>query len=263
MLINKVVWHLVGSANYLRKLQWLTIRKLLGDSTNEDVLDLGAGSLQYTIDLARQGSNNVFGVDLIIRKDKVYTAMNNGVILIQADATNLPFQEKTFDKILMSSLLHMVPDPVLLLKECGRIIKSDGRLVVSVPNNYQFIPKMMRFLGKESGEELGEGNNSYGALINQLNEKFGVKGPRGYYSYDQLNSLLRQGGFEIREHFYAPNRYSSFFWEIAVLLYNRFGNIGFHVLFLLYPLGYLLEIFCRASEGSEHIILARVVNNEQ
>jgi SAM-dependent methyltransferase len=42
--------------------------------------------------------------------------------------------EASFDAITMSHVIEHVPDPWLLLKECCRLLKEDGRLVLLTPN---------------------------------------------------------------------------------------------------------------------------------
>ena len=155
----------------------------------------------------------------------------------------------------MSSLLHMVPDPIVLLQECRRVLKPNGYLILSVPNHYQFVPRWLGFLrslGLRRPLNLPE---SHGELVASLNKKFQVGGPLGYYKLGELNALLEQGGFVTDQHVYAPSRCASFLWELAVLGYLRLGNLAFHALFLLYPLGWIAERTCSSiEEGSEHIV---------
>lgn len=252
---------LVGWPNFLRRLQWRTIRGLLEISVGQRVLDLGAGPMQYAIRLASADGSRVVAADLAIRKDYADLAKSAGVMPVQANGLALPFAERSFDRILMSSLLHMVPDPVSLLEECRRVLKPDGHLVLSAPNHYQFIPRWLRTLGAlRLSRPLGL-PGSHEELVELLNHKFQVGGPQGYYSRGELVALLAKGGFVVDEHVYAPNRCASFFWELAVMGYARLGNIAYHVLFLLYPFGWILEEVCQPSEGSEHIVKARP-NNE-
>src|SRR5882762_2629679 len=44
------------------------------------------------------------------------------------------FADSTFDAVTMSHLIEHVPDPVTLLRECYRLLKSGGYLVIITPN---------------------------------------------------------------------------------------------------------------------------------
>lgn len=56
-------------------------------------------------------------------------------------AEDLPFPDGSFDTVTCFSVLESVRDPVRALQEMGRVIRGDGRLVVSVPEleSYPFL----------------------------------------------------------------------------------------------------------------------------
>lgn len=54
-----------------------------------------------------------------------------------AKATDLPFEDESQDLILNSFLLDRVDDPILSLKEWYRVLKSNGRLIIVTPLNFQ------------------------------------------------------------------------------------------------------------------------------
>ena len=49
------------------------------------------------------------------------------------DIQNLPYGDSTFDIVVHSDTLEHVPDPVLALKECCRVLKPDGYCIFTVP----------------------------------------------------------------------------------------------------------------------------------
>ena len=61
----------------------------------------------------------------------------------KADATNLPYADKTFDAVIISNALHVMPNPEKALREIDRVLKNDGVLIA--PN---FIHKGQGFAGK-------------------------------------------------------------------------------------------------------------------
>lgn len=53
-----------------------------------------------------------------------------------AKASALPFEDNSQDLVVSSFLLDRLPDPVLGLKEMGRVLHTQGRLVVVTPLNF-------------------------------------------------------------------------------------------------------------------------------
>lgn len=82
----------------------------------------------------------VYGVD--IAEDAVRLARENGVIARRVDLNceTLPFDTDFFDAVTALSVLQYVYDPEHALRECHRILRPGGELLLSVPN--------MRSLGK-------------------------------------------------------------------------------------------------------------------
>jgi SAM-dependent methyltransferase len=218
------------------------------------VLDLGAGPMGYAIALARTPLDNVLAADLQFRTVDLGRAKAQGVSTVLADGLALPFAPRSFDAILISSLLQMVPDPRRLLAECRRVLRPSGTLVLTVPNHYQFIPWVFRapvpvrpLLGLPSTIE---------ELTTVLGRRFGVAGPAGYYSYEELTQLLDAAGFEITEHAYVPGWLGSLIWEVGVIGSGRLGRLAFVALLPAYPVARLYDRFRRSSAGSEHVVRA-------
>ncbi len=46
-----------------------------------------------------------------------------------ADAMALPYQDNSFDVVLIANALHIVPDPGLVLREIDRVLRPDGILI--------------------------------------------------------------------------------------------------------------------------------------
>ena len=50
--------------------------------------------------------------------------------LICADSQNLPFENESFDVIIMHLILAVVPDPERALQEANRVLKKNGRIYI-------------------------------------------------------------------------------------------------------------------------------------
>ena len=65
-------------------------------------------------------------------------AVAKGVKVYVGELAALRFPDAAFDAVTMSHFIEHVHDPSLLLRECHRILKPGGRLVVVTPNNASF-----------------------------------------------------------------------------------------------------------------------------
>ena len=96
------------------------------------VLDLGCGNGSYTAELVRR-SANVCGVDLQMPHLK---AFRDAIPRLQAAGENLPFASESFDAVTMIEVLEHTECDSQVLKECFRVLKPGGFLVLFVPNKW-------------------------------------------------------------------------------------------------------------------------------
>ena len=94
------------------------------------VLDLGCGNGCYTAELARRAAY-VCGVDLQMPHLK---AFRQAIPRLQAAGENLPFASESFDAVTMIEVLEHTDCDSQVLKECFRVLKPGGFLVLFVPN---------------------------------------------------------------------------------------------------------------------------------
>ncbi|MEM8562987.1 MAG: methyltransferase domain-containing protein [Pseudomonadota bacterium] len=100
----------------------------------EDVLDAGCGTGVLTRELTgRVGDGgSVTGFDLSESMLDVAKVQCPAATFRQGDVAELPFDDCSFDVVFSSFMLMFVPDPVKALSEMGRVLRADGRLIVSV-----------------------------------------------------------------------------------------------------------------------------------
>jgi ubiquinone/menaquinone biosynthesis C-methylase UbiE len=84
-------------------------------------LDIGCG---FSSDHAKKGD---VGIDL-----------KKGLCDVVASACNLPFRDRSFDKIIMSHILEHLAKLEICLHEVRRVLIKGGVLEVEVPNRYAF-----------------------------------------------------------------------------------------------------------------------------
>jgi ubiquinone/menaquinone biosynthesis C-methylase UbiE len=108
-----------------------------GIHPSDKVLDLGCGSGWYLELLLRMGAD-VTGVDysaemLRISRDWLAGWDASRWRLLQADARSLDLPDGGFDAAIAIGLLDYLPDPSQALNELHRVLKSGGRLIVTIP----------------------------------------------------------------------------------------------------------------------------------
>ena len=109
----------------------------VGAHRGETVLDLGCGTGVFTFEAAQrvgpQGLVHALDVqrDVIARlENRLGAAGLTNVITHQASAVKLPFPDLSIDHVLMISVLPMIADRGVALREVFRILRPGGTLVI-------------------------------------------------------------------------------------------------------------------------------------
>ena len=97
------------------------------------VIDLGCGSGVFTDLLKKRGFDSV-GVDLSPRLIAVARRSYPGVEFVEGDVEKLPFADASFDGVLLSGIVHHLPDPSRCAAEVHRILKPGASFVAFDPN---------------------------------------------------------------------------------------------------------------------------------
>lgn len=108
------------------------IRELAGDVRGRRVLDAGCGSGPIFSDL-RDGGATVTGMDASAGMlDQARTRLGDDAELVLADlGAPLPFDDDSFDDVVVSQALHYLQDWGPALRELHRVLRPGGRLIVS------------------------------------------------------------------------------------------------------------------------------------
>lgn len=110
--------------------------------TGEKILEIGCGNGYYLSLLNRLGMKlKLMGIDsdILALNDAKKFIGNDRVKLKLCDASKLPFESNSFDKIVMSEVIEHVVDEVIVLKEAKRVLKKGGILTLTTCNiDYPF-----------------------------------------------------------------------------------------------------------------------------
>ena len=103
-------------------LKWLVNGKVL------DMGSTGHGDYEPTLHqfLKDNVDGNVIGLD--IKKDE------NVDIVLDLNKKKYPIKSKSYDTIIAGDIIEHLDCPLIFLKECKRILKPNGRIILTTPN---------------------------------------------------------------------------------------------------------------------------------
>lgn len=110
-----------------------TCMKLAGLKPGARIADLGCGSGVFTALLHEQGYRAT-GLDLSPKLVALGRAKYPDVEFLEGDVEHLPFADASLDGVLLSGLVHHLPDPSRCAGEVHRVLKPAGSFVAFDPN---------------------------------------------------------------------------------------------------------------------------------
>ncbi|MFV0267130.1 MAG: class I SAM-dependent methyltransferase [Draconibacterium sp.] len=110
----------------------LILNKVASLKNLKNVLELGCGNGTYSKVLAKN-ADSLLATDLSeemveASKSRLKTFVN--IRVEKADCFNLPYSSNSFDTVFMANLIHIIPRPEDAIRECERVLKKGGRLII-------------------------------------------------------------------------------------------------------------------------------------
>ncbi len=138
---DKRLTHRHGVVEYVTAMKY--IHDLLKKYKNPKILDVGAGTGRYSVELANEGYD-VTAIELIKHNLMTLKSKNSSVKAHLGNATDLSsFKDNSFDMILLfGPLYHLISkeDKLKALMEAKRVLKKDGVILISYyMNEYAII----------------------------------------------------------------------------------------------------------------------------
>lgn len=248
----------IGTPNLYKRLQMSDILRALDIKPDEVALDFGCGRGHMTYEMARR-ARKAYGIDIIDVESHLVPPDFSGKIEFRcARGEQTPFDDATFDVILMSEVVGMIAEPRLFFAEVSRIIKPGGRIVLVDPLERQGIKhdyaqgsgvvRLMRFLGRAPRD--------YDNYVVQLQQSFGSMLtyllPESYY-----HTVLHEVGYRIEQVIFTPSAAAQKLIERIqyVALCMGWPTHGLHY-FLLYPLLKIIDTIAAVPRGTGCIMVA-------
>ena len=162
------------------------------------VLDAGCGNGRHLCESFRTPGVDVAGVDLKwddLSKARGFLSLMAGDregrwLVAQADITNLPFSDGSFDVVICSEVLEHIEDNQTAVAELVRVLKPGGDLVVTVP---RFLPERICWtISRAYHQEPG--------------------GHIRIYKNTELQNLLEEAGVRCRRIRYRHGLHAPYWW---------------------------------------------------
>ena len=201
--ISEDTWNTIAkSFDSTRRTPWKECTDFIKTLSKKSILvDIGCGNGRHLIPSAMH-CKSVIGLDvskelLKIVQKKIYKNNLNNVELIHSDAVNIPLSNYSVDAVLYIATLHNISKRyrrIKSLKEINRILKSNGKAIISVWSRWQdkfrqyFLIRMITQFGYN---EFGD--------IDIYWRQHGLNISRFYhlYSKKEFQKDINQAGFEI------------------------------------------------------------------
>lgn len=102
-----------------------------------EILDIGCGPAVMDIRIAKSNRSwRITGIELsdemirFARKNIAKENVGKQVKIEKRDAKNTKLPSKSFDVVISNNTVHQLKNPVPLLKECIRLVKPTGRIII-------------------------------------------------------------------------------------------------------------------------------------
>ena len=112
------------------------------------IIDIGIGQGYMAVDLLNKGYTNISGVDIDDYLDEeLKDKINVNVCDICFDS--LPYEDDSVDVVSMVAIVEHLENPLFPLRECARVLKSEGYLFIAVPHIFTLRSRISFLLSGE------------------------------------------------------------------------------------------------------------------
>lgn len=125
------------------------VLELLPNGPFASALDVGCG-LGTTLIALRPRCSEVIGLDLHPAGKKAHPGLD--IREHDLNSGSLPFPDDRFDVVVCTEVLEHLFYPIRILQEIKRVLKPEGRAVISLPNAYHIYNRRDVLLGRPVAE---------------------------------------------------------------------------------------------------------------
>lgn len=221
----------------------LLLLKHLELKPNQKVLDIGSGAGFPLMELAGRLGNSckLYGVDPWKNaneraKQKIKNYGLSNVEIIESSAEILPFDNSSIDLIVSNLGINNFEKPEVVFQECHRVLKKEGRLILTTNLNGHWIEFYKIF--ESTLKQLGEKE-----ILNKLIVEQAHRG-----NVESISKMFTNAGFEVNRHF--EESFGMNFLDGSAFLNHPFVKLGWLSSWReLVPLSMRQLVFARLEEN--------------
>jgi len=127
---------------------WIKKRKIINYVKNNfshdiHILDIGCAHGEMMKQFLQEGLDNLSGVDIddYLR----FPELKKRLRFADLNSENLPFEDSSMDVITALQTMEHLENPFHFIRECKRVLKAEGTLVLAIPNGNTIWDKLRFF----------------------------------------------------------------------------------------------------------------------
>ncbi len=129
----------IAEENYWFQRHEVVYRDLLARCSDRDVLEAGSGE-GYGANMIADVANSVIGVDYDTSAVEHVRSRYPRVDMRQGNLAELPIDDESVDVVINFQVIEHLWDQLQFLRECFRVLRPGGELLISTPNRITFSP---------------------------------------------------------------------------------------------------------------------------
>ncbi|RDI49244.1 class I SAM-dependent methyltransferase [Nocardia mexicana] len=129
----------IAEENYWFRRHEIVYARLLQRCANKDVLEAGSGE-GYGANMIAGVAAKVTGLDYDESAVEHVRAAYPRVEMVQGNLAALPFEDASVDVVVNFQVIEHLWDQAQFLRECLRVLRPGGELLISTPNRITFSP---------------------------------------------------------------------------------------------------------------------------
>lgn len=183
-----------------------------------NILDIGCHDGTF-LSLVKNRNNNFYGIEA--NDWGVEKSREKGIEIRQFffdDKANLPYEDNFFDIVVAGEIIEHIFDTDFFLAEIRRVLKPEGKLLISTPNIASLGRRLLLLFG-------------ISPLVELSPNEAGSVGHIRYFTFKTLKQLLKKHKFKIVSSRSDCVNFSSDGKIKSSLLARMFPNVGASIIF--------------------------------
>lgn len=161
------------------------------------LLDVGCGKGDLTLSIAQAvKAQEVFGIDIV--EQCVEEAKQKGIKAVHGDLVQpFPFEDESIDMICAARVIEHLSDTDMFVRECYRVLKPGGALILNTPNLASLYVILCLLLGKQPPSAMV--SDRFTISGEALPQVEGFRAHRRLFTREGLRNLLSWYGFSLEK----------------------------------------------------------------